>query len=181
MMPKGLICVLQSHGLVLFSQSARKVVVSFHLKGFTKLATHAIHIHEYGDLSQGCTSLGGHWNPTNKPHGEHVGDLMYNFTADEQGTYQGSLVLNNVDLTELLGRSIVIHQEQDDLGIYGNIDYASCSNHQLNVLCKRLGYTGLINRYEQILKLEQESLLTGNAGKRLDCGVIGRRGLDKNN
>ncbi|KAG8536189.1 hypothetical protein GDO81_026934, partial [Engystomops pustulosus] len=30
---------------------------------------HGIHIHEYGDLSMGCESCGGHYNPEGNTHG----------------------------------------------------------------------------------------------------------------
>ncbi len=30
---------------------------------------HGIHIHEYGDLSNGCSSAGGHYNPLMVNHG----------------------------------------------------------------------------------------------------------------
>ena len=38
---------------------------------------HGIHIHEFGDLSDGCDSAGGHYNPDGVDHGDlmqgHVG------------------------------------------------------------------------------------------------------------
>src|SRR3972149_9217460 len=33
---------------------------------------HAFHIHEFNDLSKGCESLGGHYNPFHKNHGSRV-------------------------------------------------------------------------------------------------------------
>ena len=51
---------------------------------------HGFHIHEKGDLSKGCASMGGHYNPLNKTHGgldtiiRHLGDLG-NIIADYKG------------------------------------------------------------------------------------------------
>ena len=39
-----------------------------HLKGLKRGQIHAIHIHEFGDLTQGCKSCGGHFNPGNCDH-----------------------------------------------------------------------------------------------------------------
>ena len=61
-----------------------------HLKGLRGGKIHAIHIHEFGDLTQGCKSCGGHFNPENCDHGtysdpsrpRHVGDLMNNMNPE---------------------------------------------------------------------------------------------------
>ena len=72
-------------------------LVNFDLKGFKSNAIHAIHIHEYGDLSEGCKSLGGHLNLKNKTHGNlsdiknsHTGDLINNIHADKYGNFKYS-------------------------------------------------------------------------------------------
>ena len=105
---------------------------------------HGFHIHEFGDMSKGCESMGGHYNPDGVDHGDinegHVGDLG-NITADEDGTASFSIQANRVDLIgdrSVVGRGIVVHADQDDLGKGG----------------------------------DEESLKTGNAGDRLACGVI---------
>ena len=51
----------------------------------------------------------------------------------------------------ILGRSVVIHSDEDDLG-KGGID------NNGNIIDE---------------KIREESLKTGNAGKRIACGVIG--------
>ena len=50
------------------------------IKGLSK-GEHGFHIHEFGNLIEGCKSAGAHYNPLNKEHGgpneaiRHVGDL----------------------------------------------------------------------------------------------------------
>ena len=105
---------------------------------------HGFHIHEFGDMSNGCESMGGHYNPDDTTHGDldkgHVGDLG-NITADDDGKASFSIQANRVELIgdrSVVGRGLVIHADSDDLGQGGN----------------------------------EESLKTGNAGDRLACGVI---------
>lgn len=153
------ICVLKSdtvNGYVYFHQCTiyDRVRVKFHLRG-PPLQTHAIHIHEYGDMRKGCDSLGTHYNPYQTTHGSmfyemprHAGDLINNINFDQYGNfnyeYEDRLInlFPSSSIDHILGRSIVIHEKEDDLG---------------------LG-TGL---------QREESLKTGNAGKRICCGIIG--------
>ena len=109
-----------------------------------KPGKHGFHIHEFGDMSDGCKSMGGHYNPDNVDHGDltkgHVGDLE-NVVANDQGIANFSIVATRVDLLgdrSVVGRGLVIHEDEDDLGKGG----------------------------------DAESLKTGNAGERLACGVI---------
>ncbi|XP_070545468.1 superoxide dismutase [Cu-Zn]-like [Ptychodera flava] len=129
-------------------QRIEEVVVEVEMSGFdpsTKL--HGFHIHQYGDLSNGCQSTGGHYNPFNKNHGaptdveRHVGDLG-NVAVDSAGKV--STVIKDSQITlggkySILGRAVVVHEGVDDLG--------------------RTGGTG--------------SMTTGNAGPRMACCVIG--------
>ena len=105
---------------------------------------HGFHIHEFGDMSKGCESMGAHYNPDGVDHGDenegHVGDLG-NITADDKGTASFSIRADRVDLIgerSVVGRGIVVHADADDLGQGG----------------------------------DEESKKTGNAGNRLACGVI---------
>jgi Cu-Zn family superoxide dismutase len=142
------------NGYVLFHQcnSHQPVKVRFIIRGPPN-QTHAIHIHEYGDLRKGCESLGSHFNPTNKTHGSiyynmsrHAGDLINNLDFDENGIFDYEYNESEISLYQnqkcILGRSIVIHEKEDDLGL-------------------GLG------------KNKEESLKTGNSGKRICCAVIG--------
>jgi superoxide dismutase, Cu-Zn family len=111
---------------------------------------HGFHIHEFGDMSKGCESMGGHYNPDDATHGDldkgHVGDLG-NITAEEDGTASFSIQANRVELIgerSVVGRGLVVHSDQDDLG----------------------------------QGVDDESLKTGNAGDRLACGVITLRATE---
>lgn len=87
---------------------------------------HGIHIHEWGDCSShDSTSSGGHWNPTNQPHGSpdvpthHVGD-MGNLEVGADG--RGTLVLSSTewsvggaDTSNVVGHALVVHADADDL------------------------------------------------------------------
>lgn len=52
-------------GTILFSQNCNggAVTVQVLIDGLTPNSKFGFHIHEKGDLTQGCTSFGGHYNP----------------------------------------------------------------------------------------------------------------------
>jgi Cu-Zn family superoxide dismutase len=104
------------------------------------------HIHQFGDTTNGCTSCGGHFNPTGQTHGaptdktRHAGDLG-NITADANGVAKVDILDTHIPLfgpQTIVGRAIVVHEKADDLGKGGN----------------------------------EDSLKTGNAGGRLACGIV---------
>mmetsp|Transcript_18299 Transcript_18299/g.30504 ORF Transcript_18299/g.30504 Transcript_18299/m.30504 type:complete len:156 (+) Transcript_18299:49-516(+) len=108
---------------------------------------HGIHIHVFGDFSQGLTSAGGIFNPFGKNHGapddeeRMVGDLG-NVEVDEEGQAQVHLedrLGKLIGPHSVIGRSLVVTAGEDDLGRGG---------HEL-------------------------SLTNGNSGPRVAGGVIG--------
>ena len=133
-------------GTVYFEETDGGVRVDYQIRGLYD-GPHGFHIHEYGDLTDGCTSACAHFNPDNMTHGgldteiRHFGDLGNIESKDRLA--QGSLFLPDGRLDSskygILGRMIIVHADRDDLGKGG----------------------------------DEESLKTGNAGKRLACGVIG--------
>ena len=137
-------------GTVHFTENATHGGVDIHvdIQGLKKNAQHGFHIHEYGDLSEGCESMCAHFNPLGKKHGgpdskeRHVGDLG-NLVTDNQGvaryTFSDDVIRLRGEKYNILGRGLIIHEDPDDLGQGDN----------------------------------KMSGVTGNAGKRIACAVIG--------
>lgn len=87
--------------------------------------SHGFHVHEHGDCSAAdASSAGGHFNPTNQPHGRsgprphHLGDAD-NIVADAEGVARVDAHLHDVTLgtglaNDIAGRAIVVHAKPDD-------------------------------------------------------------------
>lgn len=137
-------------GTVTFTQTTGgNTTIDVSLTGFDTSdanTKHGFHIHEFDDLTRGCNSLGGHYNPKGNDHGgptdsiRHYGDLG-NIDESSKGTVEKTLTDHLVTLSgdfSVIGRSVVVHEKEDDLGKGGN----------------------------------EGSRTTGNAGKRLSCCII---------
>ena len=75
------------------------------------------HIHEFGNCSIGKSNdpfkdAGGHWNPTNQPHGNHAGDFPVLFSND--GIAMMEFYTNKFRVRDVIGKSIIIHESPDD-------------------------------------------------------------------
>tara|TARA_B100001057_G_scaffold259427_1_gene259629 strand:- start:1981 stop:2616 length:636 start_codon:yes stop_codon:yes gene_type:complete len=146
------ICVLSQNknnvtGKIYVNELKNGLNINYEILGLTD-GLHGFHIHEYGDLTDGCNSACSHFNPFNKNHGgldtndRHAGDLGN--IKSLNGISKGELYVKDICIlknkkTSVLGRMFIIHDKEDDLGKGDN----------------------------------EESLKTGNAGTRLACGVIG--------
>ncbi|XP_060044252.1 extracellular superoxide dismutase [Cu-Zn] [Erinaceus europaeus] len=96
----------------------------FDLEGFPEEMSglgRPIHVHHFGDVSQGCQAAGGHYNPLSVPHPGHPGDFG-NFRVRD-----GRLRRLRANLTaalsgphSILGRALVLHAGVDDLGRGGD-------------------------------------------------------------
>jgi Cu-Zn family superoxide dismutase len=160
------ICVLTNNndnieGTIIFTKINKNLIeIDIEISGL-KPGLHGIHIHRSGDLRKGCDSVCDHFNPFNVNHGNindnkynrHVGDLG-NIRANNNGIVKIKILDKLITLSgkcNIIGRSIVIHELCDDLGIGG------------------------LNEQGQIVNMTtyNESIKTGNSGKRIACGVIG--------
>jgi Cu-Zn family superoxide dismutase len=150
-------------GIIRMSQPTPSdlVFVQIDIHNFPPNKSFGCHVHEYGDLSEGCDSACSHFNPYGRLHGRyelygpnrHVGDLAIpngNLMSDAKGRVKVSFYDDMISLYPnercIIGRMIVIHEKSDDGGAF---------------------------RYE-LTSLGKESGKTGNAGKRVACAVIGR-------
>lgn len=113
-------------GEVTFTEENGEVSMTAELSGLSE-GEHAIHIHQTADCSaDDGTSAGGHWNPTNQPHGEwgasegyHKGDIG-NFTADADGNATVEFSTDewcigcDDENKNIIGKAVIVHQGQDD-------------------------------------------------------------------
>ncbi|XP_076277820.1 copper chaperone for superoxide dismutase isoform X2 [Lasioglossum baleicum] len=133
-------------GVIRFAQTPDGCIIDGTVDGL-KPGKHGIHIHECGDISEGCHSVGEHFNPNNTLHGgpeddvdkRHIGDLG-NITANEVGRATFRRIVTLIKIPDIIGRSLVITENPDDLG---------------------KGDT-------------PGSKIDGNSGNRLACGIIAR-------
>jgi len=136
-------------GTVKFSEVENdEIRIDLNISGLKPNSAHGFHVHEAGDLTDKCTSMCAHFNPYNTTHGcpgmkqRHVGDLG-NINTNNKGEAKYTFYDNVIKLRgtkcNIIGRGLIIHEDEDDCGKGGN----------------------------------NESLKTGNAGKRIACAVIG--------
>ena len=99
---------------------------------------HGFHIHESGDTRNSCQNMRSHYNPEKRNHGpmhgvhRHKGDLG-NLTSRE-GCISESRTIQNEQLENIIGRGVVIHENEDDLG-KGTGDSARTGNAGARLLC----------------------------------------------
>jgi superoxide dismutase, Cu-Zn family len=116
----------QVRGLATFVETNDGVRMTLELTGLKPNGVHALHLHEFGDCSApDATSAGGHWNPTGERHGDrhgtgefHRGDID-NIEADSEGRgrYETTVkdwTIGGDQATNILGKSVIIHVDEDD-------------------------------------------------------------------
>ncbi len=111
-------------GSVTFSQTGDTVTITARVEGATP-GKHGLHLHELGDCSaEDFTSTGGHFNPTDAPHGgpdddvRHAGDFG-NIEVGEDFIGQLELTSDMITVAEgpnsVVGRAVILHEGEDDL------------------------------------------------------------------
>ncbi|XP_053954859.1 superoxide dismutase [Cu-Zn] [Anastrepha ludens] len=149
-MPAKAVCVINgdAKGTVFFVQENANspVKVSGEVLGLSK-GLHGFHVHEFGDNTNGCTSAGPHFNPAGKEHGaptdenRHLGDLG-NIEASGNGSTKVDICDNQITLfgpNSIVGRTIVVHADPDDLGKGGHELSKSTGNAGARLGCGVIG------------------------------------------
>jgi len=135
-------------GTITFTQekAGGDTVVSGQVKGLAP-GKHGFHIHQFGDYTNGCMSAGGHFNPCGKNHGgpgdveRHAGDLG-NIEAGEDGVANVEITDSQVPLigeNSIIGRSVVVHEKEDDVGKGGNEESLKTGNAGPRLACGVVG------------------------------------------
>jgi Cu-Zn family superoxide dismutase len=124
------------------------VIININISGLNKNSLHGFHIHEAGDLTDQCTSMCAHFNPYNKTHGCPG---MKNRHVGDLGNLK----------TNAKGEAKYTFYD----------DFISLRGTKSNIIGRGL----IIHADEDDCGLggQPDSLVTGHAGKRIACAVIG--------
>ena len=104
-------------GIVHFTQEVRMLHIDYDIQGLSD-GEHGFHIHEYGDLTDGCESACSHFNPYGHEHGgldskvRHLGDLGNISSKGDVAKGRIStdtLSLNMRKINCIVGRMIIVH------------------------------------------------------------------------
>jgi Cu-Zn family superoxide dismutase len=128
----------------------KKTLIELNLQGLKKNGIHGFHIHEAGDLTENCMGACAHFNPFNKNHGginskeRHLGDLG-NIIADKDGNVKYNISDKHIKLygtkRNIIGRSVVIHEDEDDNGLGGHDDSLTTGHAGKRLACAVIGYS----------------------------------------
>ncbi|XP_071515448.1 superoxide dismutase [Cu-Zn]-like [Panulirus ornatus] len=136
------------NGTIFFSQKTEKseVLVTGNITGLA-VGMHGFHVHKYGVTGGQCTAALGHYNPDNYNHGgrnsheRHVGDLG-NIESVSDGSGTGTAIVHITDRVislsgprSIVGRSIVVHEKKDDLGLGGDQGSVTTGNAGARLAC----------------------------------------------
>ncbi|KAI9565458.1 hypothetical protein GHT06_009250 [Daphnia sinensis] len=143
------VCVLLGEnvkGVLHFDQQGDVVNVKGEVTGLTP-GDHGFHVHEFGDYTNGCMSAGPHFNPTAVEHGGPTDQVRH--VGDLGNIVANEAGVATVDIKDsmlsLSGANGIIGRT---LVVHADPDDFGKGGHEL-------------------------SKVTGNAGARVACGIIG--------
>ena len=131
-------------GKIIFKKRKNGVRIEYDIKGL-KNGKHGFHVHENGDFKGDCLKAGPHFNPEGHNHSgrkskkRHVGDLGNLFTKN--GKTKGSFIDKKISLSgknNIIGRSIIVHDLNDDLGKGGDEESLKTGNAGARLNCSKI-------------------------------------------
>jgi Cu-Zn family superoxide dismutase len=145
------ICILNKNtnnitGKIEFSQR-KYLTIKYEIFGLSD-GKHGFHIHKYGDLTNNCLSASSHFNQLNHSHKgrnsktRHLGDLGNIISVNKVA--KGKIVdkylsLNPKHVFSIIGRSIIVHEKEDDLGKGNNEESLKTGNAGARLACGVIG------------------------------------------
>jgi Cu-Zn family superoxide dismutase len=118
---------------------------------FTKLpeGLHGFHIHRAGDLrGEGCKLACDHWHkgrptihggPPSHKGPRHTGDLGNIQIPSGKDSIHLQQFLKHVVLEDLYGRSVIVHQDEDDYGRGPHEDSKTTGHSGARIACSVIG------------------------------------------
>lgn len=133
------------NGTISFTESVGGIHVTGFITGLP-VGLYGLHVHEIGDVTT-CDAAGPHFNPEGNNHGgrnhseRHVGDFgNVLFEAEDAGS--AIAYVNFVDnvitfngTNNILNRTLVLHEQEDDLGLGGHETSLTTGNAGARVAC----------------------------------------------
>ena len=151
----------QIHAEILAVAYRKGVRLTAHITKLPK-GPHGFHIHKAGDLrGEGCHGLCEHFDKGNHSHGDapsstrerHTGDLGNIEIPEGQTHVQKTYYLPSVSVHELWGRSIIIHDKEDDLGLGSWEDSKTTGHSGARIGCAIFGRTACQPKYSKTRKV----------------------------
>lgn len=104
-----------ARGMVKLYRQGRGTLVDVQMRDLppSESGFFALHIHEGGNCEgEGYPNTGGHYNPGDKEHPRHAGDLPPLLSNDGRAHMQ--VITDRFRPEEVIGRTVVIHSHPDD-------------------------------------------------------------------
>jgi len=139
-------------GTVMFTEDLtnNQIRIDLNIIGLKPNSLHGFHVHEAGDLTDKCTSMCSHFNPYGNTHGcpgmkeRHVGDLgniITNSKGDAKYTFYDNIIKLRGTKANIIGRGLIIHEDEDDCGKGGNSESLKTGNAGKRIACAVIGYS----------------------------------------
>lgn len=141
-----------TNGVVRLTQvGSGSTMINGYISGLYPLGQHGFHVHQHRVSGGDCESAGPHYNPTKQNHGSpnsvesHIGDLG-NIQADQSGVSRFDVTSDKISLRgkfSVIERALVVHINQDDLGMGHNRESLESGNSGSRIACGTIKFVSI--------------------------------------